>query len=167
MVCISQTVERTLDIAAPLESVRRLLFNPVAQKPYIADLERLDELGANRYRFVFRSIQVGSFCFAPAYAAQYETTRDECRWTSIGNEAMRSQGHITVHGGANGRAHVCYREELECVLELGRTLGTIVPPIARTMLREGVLGYLKRVQAALEGDHRGYPHATTGTGSAR
>ncbi len=150
MIQIAQTVERTLSIATSLAQAKALLCNPHEQAKLLSDLDRLEPLGGDCYRFVFRPVEVASFRFLPTYAARYQTAEEGCTWTPLPDESMRSRGRIVIRAGQPGRVEVHYREDIECDLEIGRVLGVVVAPIARELLRKSIAGYLERSRATLE-----------------
>lgn len=147
------TVEKSITVKAPIETVYAYLWDALASSECIAGIDHCDKVGDDTYRFVLESKSVGPVSLAVRYTVKYEGNGTD----AIRFESVSADGDNTdVEGSAKLKATAA--DSTRVVLKQMTAPDTPVPRLFQGMLRsfveseaeETIKQFLANVKKTLE-----------------
>ncbi len=141
--------ERSFTIRADIERVVQTMTDPQSFSGLVGDLETIERLGDDLWRWRLREISEKGVHFKADYTIQYARSGERFSWRTVGTGNMTSEGSATFtrQGSAT---RVDYTETIECDMDVNRLLAKVIKPIVDRQIARGVNGYLDRVKEHLE-----------------
>ncbi len=135
-------------IRAPCAAILDLLRDVSASGPLFPGVDRIEDLGDGRYRWVIKERRTLGISFIGNYVAAYERTADAVTWKTIeGN--MKTRGRWSVRGpDREARVHVETTTELDAPVP--RFLKAPAQLFAIKETRDGLKAQFEGLRSTLE-----------------
>ncbi|MEO1267745.1 MAG: SRPBCC family protein [Myxococcota bacterium] len=143
------TQSRVFTVKATPEAAMELMSNPDAFRALLPDLDTLEQVEGEQWRFVLKEKSEKGVQFRGDYTVRYTTSGDTLTWTTTSHGNMTSQGRAVIRPVGAG-AEIDYTETITADMKVNRLLAKLIKPIVNREIANGVGGYLDRVKAHLD-----------------
>lgn len=153
MVWIEATATHQVTIEAPRSRVLEVLRDVSRSGPFFPGVDRIEDLGEGRYRWIIKERRTLGTSFTGNYVAEYTVVGDqEVRWTTVeGN--MKTRGAWRLSGPDN---HVVVAGEVTTELDapVPRFMKAPAQLFAVKESRDGLKAQLEGIKAEIESGAR-------------
>ena len=148
MVWIEARASHEGTIRAKREDVLALLADVPVSGPMFPGVDRIEDVGNDRYRWVIKERRTLGTTFVGNYVAEYTRTDDGVAWKTI-------EGNMKTHGtwrlaGSDGYVRVSVQATTELDAPVPRFLKAPAQLFAVKETRDGLKAQLEGIKAALE-----------------
>lgn len=139
----------TETIQAPADKVLAWFGNPEIFKAAIGDLQTLDKVDDNTWRFVLTERSEKGIRFQPDYTVTYTTDGDTVRWKTREGCNMLTTGEARVTAAGDG-ARVEYFESIRTEIPVPKLLASFARGLVSKEVSKGISSYVRASKRKLE-----------------
>jgi carbon monoxide dehydrogenase subunit G len=154
MAWLEGTAERDFEVEAPAERVSGFFADPGQFRDCVPDLEGLEEVDEDVWRFTLEELSAKGVSFQGEYLVEYRHDGRDVVWgpAGEGDENMKAEGRAEITEIGEGRARVVYEETMSVELPIPGLMTSVFNPIVGREVRKGVGHMLDCAIETLEGE---------------
>lgn len=150
MAWIEGTEERQFVIKATADQVLGYFSNPNAFRDANEDVELIEDLGDNVFKFTLQEKNEKGVKFQGIYEVEYARADDEVKWSSKDGGNMKTEGSVRIVEDRGDSVEVYYKETMSPDLPIPKLMARVFQPIVSREVSKGIGAFLDRSKALLE-----------------
>jgi carbon monoxide dehydrogenase subunit G len=146
-------VERSVTVKAPLARAYEFLADVVGSSTCIPGIDECSAVGADTYRFIYRSVSTGPVSMAVRYTSRYRLNgKDTIEFESIGADGDNTDvtGTIRLEPAGANSTRITLRQSLAPDTPVPRLVQGLIRSFVEKEAAHAVERYLENVKNALE-----------------
>ena len=149
MAWLEGSASREFEIGADIDEVAAYFANPEKFEHCLDDLETLESVGENQWKFTLQELSAKGVSFQGEYTVEYHRDDHRVRWESTGEGNMKSEGYADLEESGDA-TRVDYEETISVELPIPGLMTKVFNPIVSREVRKSVGSMLDCSKETLE-----------------